>query len=76
MVGITDVLSKMTLEYNIRAKKDSAVTSESLQNLEDNIVKNISSVKDEIINLNWRSLNSSKKIIKNYVTNVENWKTN
>ena len=39
MVGITAVLS-MTHEYNTRGKKDSVVTSESLQNLEDNIVKN------------------------------------
>ena len=52
MVGITAVLSIMTHEYNTtRAKKDSAVTGESLQNLEDNIRKSINSVKDEVINL-------------------------
>ena len=41
----------MIHEYNTRAKNDSAVASESLQNLEDIIIKNINSVKDEIINL-------------------------
>ena len=41
----------MTRNCNTRAKKDSVVTSESLQNLEDNIIKHISSVKEEIINL-------------------------
>ena len=40
----------MTQEYNTRSKKDSAVTSESLQNQRD-IIKNINSVKDKIINL-------------------------
>ena len=40
----TYVLSIMTLEYNTRAKKDSAVTSESLQNLEDNIIKTHSAI--------------------------------
>ena len=40
----------MTHEYNTRSKKDSAVTSESLQNQRD-IIKNINSVKDKIINL-------------------------
>ena len=41
----------MIHEYNTKAKNDSAVASESLQNLEDTIIKNINSVKDEIINL-------------------------
>ena len=41
----------MIHEYNTKAKNDSAVASESLQNLEDIIIKNINSVKDEIINL-------------------------
>ena len=41
----------MTQKYNTRAKKDSAVTSEPLQKLEANTIKNISNVKDEIINL-------------------------
>ena len=41
----------MTQNYNTRAKKDSAVTSQSLQNLEDNTVKIINNVKEEIINL-------------------------
>ena len=41
----------MTQEYNTRTKMDSAVTSEPLQNLEDNIIKNINSAKDKIINL-------------------------
>ena len=50
MIDITAVLSTMTHEYNTRSKKDSAVTSESLQNLRD-IIKNINSVKDKIINL-------------------------
>ena len=43
MAGITAVLSIMTHDYNTRAKKDSAVTSESLQNLEGNIIKDINS---------------------------------
>ena len=51
MIGITAVLSVMTHEYNTRAKKDSVVTSESLQNLEHNIIKIMNSVKDEIMNL-------------------------
>ena len=50
MIDITAVLSIMTHEYNTRSKKDSAVTSESLQNQRD-IIKNINSVKDKIINL-------------------------
>lgn len=50
-MGIAAVLSIMTLEYSTRAKKDSTVTSESFQNLDDNIIKNINSVKNEIINL-------------------------
>ena len=64
MVGITAVLSIMTHKYNIRAKKDSAVTSESLQNLEDNI-KNINSVKDKIINLKETVIKRLQKIAKN-----------
>ena len=41
----------MTRKYNTRAKKDSAVTSESLQDKEDNTIKNVNSVIDENINL-------------------------
>ena len=41
----------MTRKYNTRAKKDSAVTSESLQNIEDNTIKNVNSFIDENINL-------------------------
>lgn len=41
----------MKHEYITRAKKDSAVKSESFQNLEGNIIKNVNSAKDEIINL-------------------------
>ena len=41
----------MTREYNTRAKRDSAVTSESLQNIDDNTIKNVNSVIDENINL-------------------------
>lgn len=41
----------MKHEYITRAKKDSAVKSESFQNLEGNIIKNANSAKDEIINL-------------------------
>ena len=64
----------MAHEYNTRAKKrGSALTSESLQNLEDNI-KNIHSVKDSD-SVKRQSLNGSKKIIKNYQRNVENFKT-
>ena len=51
MTDITAALSIMTREYNTRAKKDSAVTSESLQNKEDNTIKNVNSVIDENINL-------------------------
>ena len=51
MLGIAAVLFIMTHEYNNRAKKDSAVMSESLQSLEDNFIKNTNTVKDEIINL-------------------------
>ena len=46
MVGTTATLPIMTHKYNTRAKKDSAVTSESLQNLEDNIIENINSFKE------------------------------
>lgn len=64
----------MAHEYNTRAKKrGSALTSESLQNLEDNI-KNIHSVKDSD-SVKRQSLNGSKKIMKNYQRNVENFKT-
>ena len=75
MVGIAGVLSIIRHKYNTRAKQDSAVTSKSLQNLEDNIIKNINTVKDEIINL-------KEKVIKRlqedseFSTNVENSKTN
>lgn len=73
MVGIAAALS-MAHEYNTRAKKrGSALTSESLQNLEDNI-KNIHSVKDSD-SVKRQSLNGSKKIMKNYQRNVENFKT-
>lgn len=41
----------MKHEYITRAKKDSAVKSESFQNLEGNIITNANSAKDEIINL-------------------------
>ena len=51
MTDITAVLSIITREYNTRAKRDSAVTSESLQNIEDNTIKNVNSVIDENINL-------------------------
>ena len=65
----------MAHEYNTRAKKSgSALTSESLQNLEDNIIKNIHSVKDSD-SVKRQSLNGSKKIMKNYQRNVENFKT-
>ena len=64
----------MAHEYNTRAKKrGSALASESLQNLEDNI-KNIHSVKDSD-SVKRQSLNGSKKIMKNYQRNVENFKT-
>ena len=65
----------MAHEYKTRAKKrGSALTSESLQNLEDNIIKNIHSVKDSD-SVKRQSLNGSKKIMKNYQRNVENFKT-
>ena len=74
MVGIAAALS-MAHEYNTRAKKrGSALTSECLQNLEDNIIKNIHSVKDSD-SVKRQSLNGSKKIMKNYQRNVENFKT-
>lgn len=41
----------MKHEYITRTKKDSAVKSESFQNLEGNVIKNVNSAKDEIINL-------------------------
>ena len=69
----------MTHKYNTRAKKDSVVTNESLENLEDNIIKNINSVKDKIINLKEKFIklfqeNNEKLCDK--LTNVEDLKTN
>ena len=65
----------MAHEYNTRAKRrGSALTRESLQNLEDNIIKNIHSVRDGD-SVKRLSLNASKKILKNYQRNVENFKT-
>ena len=68
----------MTHKYNTRAK-DSVVTNESLENLEDNIIKNINSVKDKIINLKEKFIklfqeNNEKLCDK--LTNVEDLKTN
>ena len=68
----------MTHKYNTRAKKDSVVTNESLENLED-IIKNINSVKDKIINLKEKFIklfqeNNEKLCDK--LTNVEDLKTN
>ena len=67
----------MTHKYNTRAK-DSVVTNESLENLED-IIKNINSVKDKIINLKEKFIklfqeNNEKLCDK--LTNVEDLKTN
>ena len=69
----------MTHKYNTRAKKDSVVTNESLENLEDNIIKNINSVKDKIINLKEKFIklfqeNNEKLCDK--LTNIEDLKTN
>ena len=68
----------MTHKYNTRAKKDSVVTNESLENLED-IIKNINSVKDKIINLKEKFIklfqeNNEKLCDK--LTNIEDLKTN
>ena len=41
----------MSHHYNTRAKKESVVSSECLQTLEANIIKNINSLKDGIISL-------------------------
>ena len=38
---------KMTHEYNIRGKRDIAITTDSLKNLEDNIISNINSLRDD-----------------------------
>ena len=56
----------MTHKYNTRAKKDSVVTNESLENLEVNIIKNINSVKDKMINL-------KGKFIKLFQENNDMW---
>ena len=68
----------MTHKYNTRAKKDSVVTNESLENLED-IIKNINSVKDKIINLKEKFIklfqeNNEKLCDK--LANIEDLKTN
>ena len=68
----------MIHKYNTRAKKDSVVTNESLENLED-IIKNINSVKDKIINLKEKFIklfqeNNEKLCDK--LTNIEDLKTN
>ena len=41
----------MSHDYNTRTKKESVVSSECLQTLEANIIKNINSLKDGIISL-------------------------
>ena len=69
----------MTHKYNTRAKKDSVVTNESLENLEDNIIKNINSVKDKIINLKEKFIKlfqENNEKICDKLTNVEDLKTN
>ena len=69
----------MTHKYNTRAKKDSVVTNESLENLEDNIIKNINSVKDKIINLKEKFIKlfqENNEKICDRLTNVEDLKTN
>ena len=38
---------KMTHEYNTRGKRDIAITTDSLKNLEDNIISNINSLRDD-----------------------------
>ena len=68
----------MTHKYNTRAKKDSVVTNESLENLED-IIKNINSVKDKIINLKEKFIKlfqENNEKICDKLTNVEDLKTN
>ena len=69
----------MTHKYNTRAKKDSVVTNESLENLEDNIIKNTNSVKDKIINLKEKFIKlfqENNEKICDKLTNVEDLKTN
>ena len=69
----------MTHKYNTRAKKDSVVTNESLENLEDNTIKNINSVKDKIINLKEKFIKlfqENNEKICDKLTNVEDLKTN
>ena len=69
----------MTHKYNTRAKKDSVVTNESLENLEDIIIKNINSVKDKIINLKEKFIKlfqENNEKICDKLTNVEDLKTN
>ena len=69
----------MIHKYNTRAKKDSVVTNESLENLEDNIIKNINSVKDKIINLKEKFIKlfqENNEKICDKLTNVEDLKTN
>ena len=69
----------MTHKYNTRAKKDSVVTNESLENLEDNIIKNMNSVKDKIINLKEKFIKlfqENNEKICDKLTNVEDLKTN
>ena len=41
----------MSLDYNIKTKKESIVSGECLQTLEANIINNINSLKNEIISL-------------------------
>ena len=41
----------MSLDYNIKTKKESVVSGECLQTLEAKIINNINSLKDEIISL-------------------------
>ena len=68
----------MIHKYNTRAKKDSVVTNESLENLED-IIKNINSVKDKIINLKEKFIKlfqENNEKICDKLTNVEDLKTN
>ena len=69
----------MIHKYNTRAKKDSVVTNESLENLQDNIIKNINSVKDKIINLKEKFIKlfqENNEKICDKLTNVEDLKTN
>ena len=41
----------MTHEYNPRGKKDMAVTTDSLKSLEDNVISNINSLRDNFNSL-------------------------